>query len=304
MGVGMLHHRACLFIAVLTLATLQGGIAQAAGGSLVGPVSDCVLFGGAQTDFAASRAAGGPREPAHMTDGKLRAKEVPAGARKDQLGFRVTIPVYVHVIRTNSGGGDVSDTMINNQIAVLNAAFSSPGFAFGSPVVDRTNNTQWYTMAPGSSAERAAKTALRKGGANALNLYTASPGGGLLGWATFPSDYYPGDKDDGVVVLNQSLPGGNAAPYNLGDTATHEVGHWLGLYHTFQGGCGKQGDLVSDTAPEQSPAYGCPQGRDTCRKGGPDPIHNFMDYSDDACMDHFTAGQASRMTEQFNYFRT
>jgi len=230
------------------------------------------------------------------------ALERPAGS--------VAVPVWFHVINKGSGlsNGDIPESQITAQMTVLNEAYAANGspFFFTLAGVTRTTNATWYTMQPGTTAERQAKTALRHGGAGTLNLYSANPGGGLLGWATFPSSYASSPSQDGVVVLFSSVPGGSAAPYNLGDTATHEVGHWLGLYHTFQSGCSKVNDQVSDTPAERSAAFGCPVGRNTCtasRYPGNDPITNFMDYTDDSCMNTFSGGQTARMDTLHQQYR-
>jgi hypothetical protein len=212
------------------------------------------------------------------------------------------IRVYWHTITNASGQGAPTAQQINSQIAVLNDAYSQWGWTFTLAGSDTTANNTWYTVTSGSAAETQMKNALRQGSAADLNIYSANIGQGLLGWATFPQSTL--NSYDGVVILAESLPGGTASPYNLGDTATHEVGHWLGLYHTFQGGCNGQGDYVSDTAAERSAAYGCPTGRNSCaRQAGNDPITNFMDYTDDYCMFEFTAGQQSRMTAMWNSYR-
>ena len=229
-----------------------------------------------------------------------------AGTAKNVTGG--TIDVYWHVINSGSGisNADIPQSQIDAQIGVLNASFASTGWSFNLVSVDRTTNSGWAACS-GGACESAMKNALRQGSADDLNIYSNNMGGGLLGWATFPANYASSPKMDGVVILYSSVPGGTAAPYNFGDTGTHEVGHWMGLYHTFQGGCQKTGDYVSDTPAEKSPAYGCPVGRDSCLKGpaaaGLDPIRNFMDYTDDQCMDQFTAGQDARMDQMFTTYR-
>ncbi|BDG06713.1 zinc metalloprotease [Anaeromyxobacter oryzae] len=226
----------------------------------------------------------------------------------------VTIPVWFHVVNQGAGAanGDVTQAQLDDQLRVLNDAYAgrtggaATPFTFTLAGVTRTTNATWFNSCDVSSVEAQMKTALRKGGAGTLNLYTCNPGGGLLGWATFPWSYASTPAMDGVVILYSSVPGGGAAPYDLGDTATHEVGHWVGLYHTFQGGCTATGDSVSDTNAERSAAFGCPSGRDSCaakKYPGVDPIDNFMDYTDDSCMFRFTPGQATRSDAQFATYR-
>jgi hypothetical protein len=253
----------------------------------------------------------------HPTDEKVAAYEAHFAAHKlekDAASLKPlassTIPVYFHVVSKDSttAGGNVPDSQIASQISVLNQDYAGSGLTFTLAGTTRTVNSNWFnTVGPDSSLQTTMKSQLRQGGVNALNVYTvgfvSGSGAGLLGYSTFPSDYSSNPTDDGVVMLFSSVPGGTTTSYNLGRTLTHEAGHWVGLYHTFQGGCASPGDSVSDTPAEASPASGCPTNRDTCSASGLDPIHNFMDYSIDSCMSQFTAGQWTRLQGQMRTYR-
>ena len=233
----------------------------------------------------------------------------------------VTIPVYFHVIYQGSGmaNGDVSEATLDTQIRVLNDSFSgmtggaNTSFRFVKAGTDRTYSPRWFNMPTPSSfasqEEVAAKSVLRRGGATALNFYTV---GGLNpdgpAWATFPWDYSGAPCLDGVVVRVTMLPGGvrlDRRDFNKGDIGTHEVGHWLGLYHTFQGGCSGNGDEVADTPAHTQPAAavgGCDR-QDSCVMGVDAPIHNFMQDSSDTCKFEFTPGQSERMGNMYVMLR-
>jgi hypothetical protein len=214
----------------------------------------------------------------------------------------VTVPTYFHVLRSGLSyeQGNVKPATVKRQMDVLNRAFAG-GYGGAATVyqfelvsVDYTTNAEWFTMSYGSPAEREAKEALHQGGANALNIY-AGTAGANLGWATWPWMQKEHPTWDGIVIDFDSMPGGKIEGFNLGHTATHEAGHWFGLYHTFQGGCSESGDGVEDTPRQFVPTSGCPEDKDTCtRHPGLDPIHNYMDYSTDPCYEEFTQDQVDR----------
>jgi hypothetical protein len=224
-------------------------------------------------------------------------------------GVTYTIPVWFHVISKADGTGNISDQRIYDQMTVLNEDFGAiantlgengfnTGIQFELAGIDRTVNDAWYA---GEESEVAYKTALAKDVTNYLNVYTND--GCYSDGCTAGFAYYPQDGiffDDGVVMLSDAVGGRNNgfAGYDEGRTLVHEVGHYLGLQHTFDASesCPTNsyttGDLILDTNTQQEAVFGCPSSSSSC--GSPDPIDNYMGYGDDACVERFTAEQANR----------
>lgn len=248
-----------------------------------------------------------------------------------RTGAVITIPVVVHVVY-NTAAQNISDAQIQSQINVLNADFrklnadvaNTPSVFAGlaadcqiqfclaqrdpngnatTGIVRKSTTTTSF-----STNDNVKRTA--NGGDDAwnssqyLNLWSANLSGGVLGYAQFPGGTA---ATDGVVILYSAfgVSGAANAPYNLGRTATHEVGHWLNLRHIWgDANCGN--DQVTDTPTSQTSNFGCPTFPHVTCSNGPngDMFMNYMDYTDDACMFMFTTGQSARMTAAINTYRT
>ena len=232
----------------------------------------------------------------------------------------ITIPVVVHVVY-NTSSENITDAQIASQITVLNedfrrlnsdadntwpqAADSEIEFCLAS-VDPNGNSTNGITRTSTSVSSFSTNDNVKfnsTGGKNAwpagdyLNMWVCDLGGGLLGYAQFPGG--PASTD-GVVADYQyfGTTGTATAPFDLGRTTTHEVGHWLNLRHIWgDGGCGVD-DLVSDTPTSDAANYGCALNHVSC--GSTDMVQNYMDYSDDGCMNLYTEGQKTRMRALFD----
>jgi hypothetical protein len=210
-----------------------------------------------------------------------------------------SIPIAFHVIH-NGEEGRIPLSRLIQQIDALNEAFAPIRFRLGS--MEYTDNAWLFNMGILSVAEFVAKIYLQRDPRTNLNIYTCKPRGNVIGWGIFPflSEIVP--MLDGVVIDHGVVFGDGYPGYDEGDACIHEVGHWAGLFHTWQFGC-IFNDFVDDTAPERRPTFGCEFDKDTCPQPGLDPIENYMDYSDDRCSESFTEGQFTKMAAELAAFR-
>jgi pregnancy-associated plasma protein-A len=318
---GSFRRRRYQLLAVFALAlavTTSMSVSPAAAGSatLAGPAVFCddsaSIFSSMARLTPSSTARAGDRLAEKSTRDIVADSQIPKGEEpRTSSSFTATIPVYFHVVAASRDPADgwISNKQVRDQIGVLNNTFAGgrggadTGFRFVLAGTTRTVNADWFAQETFAD-EVDMKSALKQGDATTLNIYSTS-GGGFLGWAYYPKIvvYQQLQVLDGVVIHFGSVPGGSIPRFNLGFTATHEVGHWLGLAHTFEDGCQGHGDFIDDTPAEAAPTSRCPIGKDTCPEAGLDPIHNYMDYSDDACYTEFTADQADRTHEQYVHWR-
>ncbi|QNL22752.1 T9SS type A sorting domain-containing protein [Hyphobacterium sp. CCMP332] len=232
----------------------------------------------------------------------------------------VRIPVVFHVIH-NGGAENIALSQIESQIRILNEDFRRiPGTNGFGPGVDTKiefflaqkdpngNCTDGVVRVQSSLTNHTPSQAAQLkalswwDNTRYLNFWVVNTMGGVLGYATFPGGT---PALDGIVCADEYVgdegTSSGTGPYGLGRTATHEIGHWLELFHTFQGGC-TGGDQCADTPPVDNPNFGCATGHVSC--GNVDQVENYMDYSDDPCFDRFTADQLGRMNSALTQFRS
>lgn len=246
-----------------------------------------------------------------------RMSENPAEASRLLPGGIVEIPVVVNVLY-RTAAENISQAQIQSQIDVLNEDFATTNsdynntpaifqsvlsgdikvrFVLDQVIRKSTTKKSWGTndaMKKTSSGGLAPTSPTTK-----LNLWSCNLGGGILGYAQFPGG---SSATDGVVIDNNAFgrTGTVSAPYDKGRTATHEVGHWMNLRHIWgDANCGN--DQVGDTPQHNTANYGCPAAnhQSTCTGRPVEMTMNYMDYTDDACMYMFSAGQKTRMLAVF-----
>jgi hypothetical protein len=248
---------------------------------------------------------------AHLRHAK-RDHPAPFPVMKRQSSNSTVIPTYFHVVSSKAKANTTDASLLDEQIAVMNKGYEGSGFSFELKDTDYTTNDAWAAIdVTGSddSVMMEMKNALRKGSYSELNVYFISElANGILGMCEFPTKEIDASDPtsfafDGCLVHAGTLPGAADFPgkFDMGLTAVHEIGHWFGLFHVFQGSsCSSDGDLVADTPFQSSATSGCPTGKDSCPNSpGKDSINNFMDYSDDKCYAEFTAGQIKRANDIF-----
>jgi hypothetical protein len=251
----------------------------------------------------------------------IRMNEIEAFTKNKMLTGKVVngkiqIPVIVNVLY-RTAAQNISDAQIQSQIDVLNKDFNAAnsdynnvpqlfsgvkanvGISFVLEKINRKSTTKssWGTndaMKKTSQGGIAPTSPTTK-----LNIWSCRIGGGILGYAQFPGGP---SSTDGVVIDSQyfGLSGSANAPFNLGRTGTHEVGHWMNLRHIWgDANCGS--DLVSDTPTHNTANYGVPSypHYSTCSGTPVEMTMNYMDYTDDNGMYMFTSGQKSRMAAIF-----
>jgi len=251
---------------------------------------------------------------------KLRARALEA--RQAAASGSIVIPTVFHIVTTTGKKDSIGPDTPSLQIAAMNKAYAPVGFSFNLINTTNTVNDAW---AVGSGDDiNAMKKALRQGTYSTLNIYFQSDlSGGVLGICSMPSQVGNSNStqlvdpktyfDDGCSVNAGTMPNGTVFGYSQGMTAIHETGHWLGLFHVFEGySCSGDGDLIADTPPQSESTDGCPTSppKDSCPgdkwpDGTPmvDAIHNIMDYSTDACYQGFTQLQIQRMKQLWGMYR-
>ncbi|OAA66136.1 metalloprotease 1 [Cordyceps fumosorosea ARSEF 2679] len=260
-----------------------------------------------------------PTEEFLQAHKEAAAEEAAAAASGDVVKRDVFyVNTYVHIIAASESLSDgyVDNKTVDAQIQVLNDNFSNSGYQFVLQNISRLVDSQWSDIYNGQDLTQL-KQSLHKGYYGDLNLYyfrsvytDSTYRTSLTGFCPYPDKIadWPFFYNDGCSLHFQTMPGGTFSPWNQGKITSHEVGHWFGLIHPWgnftSGGCYPPGDYVDDTPPQDQAVYGCDENSASCGGNWNDPIHNYMGYNDNSCVNQFTNGQITRMASMYKRYRT